>query len=153
MIGTFVISSTTGTIVLFACVGLGWAVSAWIPYALIGAEACRIAEYRDSCRSFCRDDGSELRDVDDQLGLIYGLHNLSICLPQILMCFGTGLALVISGAESNKSNGKTLDPVWLLRLGGVLALVAMYVATGIEEPVERTFSTELDERDGTDKRG
>jgi solute carrier family 45 protein 1/2/4 len=159
MMGTFVVFSTTGTIVLFACVGFSWAVSAWIPYALLGAEACRIAEQRDICRSLCCDDsntgeGNGSRDEDeilDQLGLIYGLHNLSICLPQILMCVGISLALVISGAKNSRIDGQTLDPVWILRLGGVLALIAMYVATGIREPFEESFSAEHSHCDGDGK--
>ncbi|KAJ9316415.1 hypothetical protein DTO271D3_3220 [Paecilomyces variotii] len=38
MLGTFFVSSSIGTVVLFGFVGFSWAASAWIPYALVDAE-------------------------------------------------------------------------------------------------------------------
>ncbi|KAJ9268788.1 hypothetical protein DTO212C5_5206 [Paecilomyces variotii] len=38
MLGTFFVTSSIGTVVLFGFVGFSWAASTWIPYAFVGAE-------------------------------------------------------------------------------------------------------------------
>ena len=157
MLGTFLVSSSFGTVLLFGIVGFSWATSAWVPYALLGAEASRAPEkYHGSVTTADHDDNEvdenehfgDQDDMSNQLGLIYGIHNLSICAPQILICLGMGLVLMLSGDVSNK---QSFDTAWVLRLGGVFALVAMYIATGIQEPFRESSSggyveLRLDER-------
>ena len=150
MLGTFVIKSTAGTVLLFGIVGYSWAASVWIPYALLGAETSSPLpprqgpglvttnedgmdeeKYRGGDGAYGDDDN----DLSRQSGLIFGVHNFFICLPQILITVGMGVQWTLSGVDKGNGDEQDLDLVWVLRLGGVFALMAMYIATGIREPV------------------
>ena len=150
MLGTFVIRSTTGTILLFGTVGYSWAVSVWIPYALLGAETSSPSTPRQgsSLVTTNEDDvdeekyrggdgayGDDDMDLSDQSGLIYGVHNFFICLPQFLINLEMGVQWMLSAVDKGGDDEQDLGLVWVLRLGGVFALMAMYIATGIREPV------------------
>lgn len=147
MLATFVFTSTIGTVFLFSVVGFSWAASIWIPYVLLGAEiSCHPSQQENpasiSPMERCRDQDKDHDscseysidfDVSGQPGLIYGMHNVSICLPQMLVTFGMGLQSVLSADNSNDFGGKGLSLIWILRLGGCSALVAAYFATGIDD--------------------
>lgn len=149
MLGTLLVFSSIGTVLLFGITGFSWAASAWIPYALLGAEASHLPEQRHGSAVTAYHDDNEV-DVDEivgnqdemsnQVGLIYGIHNLSICLPQILICLGIGLVWMLSDTKSDISNRQSSGFVWVLRLGGVFALAAMYIATGIQELIRESCS-------------
>ena len=147
MLATFVFTSTMGTVFLFSIVGFSWAASVWIPYALLGAEISPCPSQRQgpgpvSVTENCHDQekghhshgeyGDDV-DVSSQPGLIYGMHNFSICLPQMLVTLGMGVQSMLSADNSNGYNEHDLSVVWVLRLGGCCALVATYLATGIED--------------------
>lgn len=135
MLGTFITTSALGTIALFGIAGFSWAVSGWIPYALLGAETPAyppVHEYElvaDSqgeegkrCVGEC--DGA---DLSNDMGLVYGVHNLSICLPQVLVTLGMSFErLVFRQTDTNLA--------WIFRLAGVFSLVAMFIARGVQEP-------------------
>ena len=110
MLGTFFIHSSLGTLMLFGAVGFSWAVSSRIPFAVLCAEASTYTV-----------------DLPDQLGVIYGIHNLSICLPQIFICLGTFVTSLVSSEHLNFS------VVWTLRVGGVCAFVASYLVLGMRD--------------------
>lgn len=147
MFGTFFFTSTIGTISLFSVVGFSWAASVWIPYALLGAEISSHPSQSQGAGSILitedlldREKGqrshSESRDginVSDQPGLIYGLHNVSICLPQMLVTLGLGFQSMLSADNSNGHGDQGLGLVWVLRFGGCCAFVAAYLAMGIED--------------------
>ncbi|KAF4618422.1 hypothetical protein G7Y89_g14880 [Cudoniella acicularis] len=161
MLGTFVVFSSFGSFVLFSIVGISWAASTWIPYALLGAEASHLSELSDDSErssdygGIASDEKAHVEnrnDMSTQLGLIYGVHNLSICLPQILMCLGMGLVSLVSDRKSEeKRNKQSFDSVWILRLGGIFALLAMYIATRVEEPFQRGLSVEYKELNQDDE--
>ncbi|KAI0159058.1 putative sucrose transport protein [Pestalotiopsis sp. NC0098] len=114
MIGTFFVTSPSGNVLLFSMVGISWAVTARVPYSLLGDELSRGS-------SRWSDDVAE---ASDHQGLVYGLHNLAICLPQILMMALMGLAWL-----SMPANDDVSGVVWFLRLGGLSAFAAAYTAT------------------------
>ena len=146
MLGTFFFTSITGTIILFSAVGFSWAASVWIPYALLGAEISSHSSQTQgpgslSVKEDCLDQKEARRahtessydlNLSSQPGLIYGMHNVSICLPQMLVTVGMGIQSVVSAEHSNGYSGQSLSLVWILRFGGCCALVATYLATGIE---------------------
>lgn len=116
MMGTFFFTSATETVLLFSIVGFSWAVTSRLPYVLLGNELSIPPAYWDE------------EELSASQGLIYGLHNLAICLPQILMIALMGLVWLLG-----KSTDGSLNVVWFLRLGGVCSFVGAYFATKLEE--------------------
>ena len=150
MLGTLVIRSTTGTILLFGTVGYSWVASVWIFYALLGAETsssiitrsgpCLGGEGEDSVdeEKYRGGDGAygdDDNDMSNQSGLIYGVPIFFICLPQFLITVGMGVQWMLSAVDKSSGDEQDLGLVWVLRLGGAFALMAMYIATVIREPV------------------
>ncbi|ETS83081.1 hypothetical protein PFICI_04957 [Pestalotiopsis fici W106-1] len=119
MLGTFFITSALGTVLLFSAVGISWAVTSRVPYSLMGDELSRgSSEWSED----------EFDDVSDHHGLVYGLHNLAICLPQILIMALMGLVWLFTQTDDSTSG-----VVWFLRLGGLSAFAAAYFATKLAE--------------------
>ncbi|WQF81099.1 Putative MFS transporter superfamily [Colletotrichum destructivum] len=88
--------------------GVSWAVSMWVPFALINAE---IADMRGP--------SSALYVPGEQAGWILGMHNMAISLPQLAS------ALVCSVLFKVFESFRVLDGVaWAFRLSGIAMLVA-----------------------------
>lgn len=150
MLCTFVIKSTTGTVLLFGTVGFSWAAAVWIPYALLGAQTSCPSPLRQGPDLVTTTEdnvdeekhsggdvayGNDNDDLSGQSGLIYGVHNFFICLPQLLVTLGMGVQSILSAANEGSGDEQLGVLVWVLRLSGVFALMAMYIAPGIREPV------------------
>lgn len=128
MASTFFISTPTQAMVLTGFVGLPWALSLWAPFALISAEISK----RDS---EARRGGSYSENKpEDQAGVILGLHNVAVASPQIV-------ATLVSSAIfklAQKQRGEPYDTSvgWVLRFGGLAALVAAVFTWRIREDAE-----------------
>ncbi|EED19146.1 sucrose transport protein, putative [Talaromyces stipitatus ATCC 10500] len=133
MLGTFFVRSALGTVLLFSLVGFTWAISSRIPYSLLGDELSR-SYSRDN-----DDDGDEEEDsFTTRQGLIHGIHNIAICLPQIIIMLVMGLFWVITekktaSHDETVEHQKFLGIVWFLRLGGLFSLGAMYYTTKLRQ--------------------
>ena len=77
--------------------------------------------------------GDDDNVLSNQSGLIYGVHNFFICLPQFLITLGMGAQWMLSAVEKGSDDEQDLDLV--LRLDGAFALMAMCISTGIRGPV------------------
>ncbi|KAL8875798.1 MAG: hypothetical protein Q9198_005895 [Flavoplaca austrocitrina] len=118
---TFFITTPLAATILAGVVGLSWALSLWAPFALISAEISK----RDAQ---ARKTGGV---NDDQAGVVLGLHNVAISAPQIL-------ATLVSSAIfriAQKGRGEPGDDSvgWVMRFGGLAALVAAYMTTRLRE--------------------
>lgn len=154
MLSASVTNSSASVILLFSMVGLSWAASVWIPFALLGEEISRsfspaeeattpLAPMQDfdddQEEKGCNGEGITDRGnggLPSQPGLIYGMHNVSIALPQILFTVGMGIFSIPSAKGHHDGGGPLEDDkhlAWVLRLGGVFGLVAMYLATNVRE--------------------
>ena len=128
MASTFFISTPTQATFLTGVVGLPWALSLWAPFALISAEISK----RDS---EARRGGSYAENKpEDQAGVILGLHNVAVAAPQIV-------ATLVSSAIfklAQKQRGEPYDTSvgWVLRFGGLAALVAAVFTWTIREDAE-----------------
>lgn len=75
-------------------------------------------------------DGTE-ENLDDQAGIILGIHNVAIASPQIIATVGSSLIFKLlqkpRGTPGDNSMG------WVLRAGGLATLVAAYMASRIDE--------------------
>jgi solute carrier family 45 protein 1/2/4 len=72
------------------------------------------------------------------------MHNLFISVPQIIMTSTMGIIWTFSGPDG-KTGADAINVVWFLRLGGLFALGAMYLATWIDDPVEEEKQAYVDE--------
>ncbi|KAK4868220.1 hypothetical protein LT330_007418 [Penicillium expansum] len=161
MFSTFFIYSHQAGSAFVGFVGVSWAVALWAPFALIAAEVARIDPSRHSHRRTAHSNynehvgeaqdggpgeynsvgGSDVEhghpkhhnDGGDvaQAGIILGLHNMAISLPQILS------SLVCSAIfkASQKQRGEPWDDSvgWVLRFGGCAALVAAWLTRRVSD--------------------
>lgn len=108
---TFLIHTPTGATILVSLIGIPWAVTSWAPFAIIAEEI-------------------SARD-DQQAGIVLGIHNVSMAAPQIV---ATLVSSAIFGALQ-KPRGSVGDEsvAWVLRFGGLAALVAAWLTRRVEE--------------------
>jgi solute carrier family 45, member 1/2/4 len=102
---------------LIAVNGVPWAVTNWVPFALIGHHLAEDCPRAASTYEQAEDDTPELS------GSISGLHNVAISAPQILAAMVYGGVLGISRAL-----GSDFGINWVLRIGGIANIAAACVA-------------------------
>lgn len=161
MFSTFFISSYQAGSVFVGFVGLSWAVALWAPFALISAEVARVDPSRRNRHHVPQTTDGQVDpqghneelgehgsvhegDVEHghpkhhhedagvaQAGIVLGLHNMAVSLPQILS------SLVCSAIfkASQKPRGEPWDDSvgWVLRFGGCAALVAAWLTSRISD--------------------
>ena len=122
MMGTFFVSSALGTVILFGFVGITFGINTIVPFYLLGEELSRPSSTH----------WTEIVWSQSQ-GLIYGLNNLAICLPQILIICLMGIIWRQSGGQGHGEGVPARDVVWFLRFGGLATLVATYFVSRLEK--------------------
>ena len=151
---TFLVNSTTTATILVGLVGIPWAITNWAPFALISAEISkRDAIRRGIIRAPPTRDGELLaRGEDssqgaDQAGVVLGIHNVALAAPQVI-------ATLVSSAifkALQKPRGSVGDEsvAWVLRFGGLCALIAAWLTTRVGEEVDDVrVNNEEDDRAG-----
>ncbi|PIA91643.1 General alpha-glucoside permease [Cercospora beticola] len=133
---TLLVRNTTTATILAGLVGIPWAMTMWAPFALIAAEVSK----RDRIRRGriapppTRDGELLARgedDAADQAGVVLGIHNVAVAAPQVV-------ATLVSSAifkALQKPRGTIGDDSvgWVLRFGGLLALVAAWLTRRVRE--------------------
>lgn len=159
MFSTFFIYSHQAGSAFVGFVGVSWAVALWAPFALISAEVARtdpsrrnnryvtqasgeysVVENHEESSGHGSVHGSDVehghpKDYDNggvaQAGIVLGLHNMAVSLPQILS------SLVCSAIfkAAQKPRGEPWDDSvgWVLRFGGCAALVAAWLTRRISD--------------------
>ncbi|CRG88597.1 putative Na(+)/H(+) antiporter C15A10,06 [Talaromyces islandicus] len=146
MLSTFFITSTEAATVVLGVVGISWAVTLWAPFALISAEVAQSAATRQLSSHLHSDleprttpglheDEGEGDDIESaappkaeaerptvEAGVVLGLHNVAICLPQFISTLVSSLIF----KALQKPRGEPWDESvgWVMRFGGAAALVA-----------------------------
>lgn len=118
---TFFIRSVTGATILIALIGIPWAITQWVPFALIAAEIRKQESFH----------GRHGRGDDiGEAGVILGIHNVAIAAPQVI---ATLVSSAIFHALQKPPGSLGDDSVaWVLRFGGVAALVAAWLTRRID---------------------
>ncbi|KAM3417547.1 General alpha-glucoside permease [Cercospora zeina] len=133
---TLLVHNTTTATIIAGLVGIPWAMTMWAPFALIAAEVSK----RDRIRRGriapppTRDGELLARgedDAADQAGVVLGIHNVAVAAPQVV-------ATLVSSAifkALQKPRGTIGDDSvgWVLRFGGLLALVAAWLTRRVRE--------------------
>jgi len=158
MASTFFIRTAKQATVLTAFVGVPWALTLWAPFALISAEISkRDSEARrrgisDRGRADFEGEDAIVGKQDDQAGVILGLHNVAVAAPQIV-------ATLVSSAIfklAQKPRGQPYDwsVAWVLRFGGLAALVAAFFTWRVHEEADVAKASEKRRKErGTGEEG
>lgn len=117
ILSTLFVRNHVSGIMLMSLVGASWAVTIWVPYALIG-EDLSIATGTAAVNGHRR----------PQVGAIMGLHNLAISGPQIVSALISSLLFCVFSAL-----GYDGGIVWVLRAGGLASLAAAFMIVGIPD--------------------
>ena len=135
MFSTFFITTATAATILVGVIGLAWALTVWAPFALISAEISKRDAARRA-RNAGRGNSEQLDNLageesEDQAGVILGLHNVSIAAPQIIATLVSSAIFKLAQKERGVAGDDSVG--WVLRFGGLAALVAAYMTTRIGE--------------------
>jgi len=145
MFSTFFITTPVAATVMAAIVGIPWALSLWAPFALISAEIAQREElsrrrHRRVGQHQSAFEGSEIdrpkQDGDgeesaDQAGIVLGLHNVAVSTPQILATLVSSVVFKMLQKPRGVPGDNSLG--WVLRIGGVSALIAVFFTSRLGE--------------------
>lgn len=139
---TLFVKDTTGATILVALIGIPWSVTNWAPYALIAAEISKRENIR---RGLIRPpptrdgellaSGEDPSDGSDQAGVVLGIHNVAIAAPQVIATLVSS-AIFAFLQQPRGSNARDDSVGWVLRFGGLAALVAAWFARQVHEEEE-----------------
>jgi solute carrier family 45 protein 1/2/4 len=116
-------TQTTATVIA-AFIGISWAFTLWVPFALIGRE---IAAQQERNAKVLEGQLEMEPMRQDQAGAIMGLHNCAISAPQILAALVCGVIFwVCPKLGVQDSIG------WVLRFGCVGGFVASWLAAKMD---------------------
>ncbi|KAI7883607.1 MFS general substrate transporter [Lichtheimia hyalospora FSU 10163] len=141
MLLTLFIHSVVGATLLLGLVGVSWATTMWIPFALIG-EYLVIEQGKNqhllqivsssSCTRVEQEETGQLLAVDDNTmdaGMVLGVHNMYVVFPQFAVAIIAAVIFSVAkaiqqdtGDEHPQGNGGV---PWVLRLGGLMAVMAI----------------------------
>jgi solute carrier family 45 protein 1/2/4 len=122
MFSTIFITSQTSATIVVALVGISWAFTLWVPFAIIGSEVAARQERNAKVLE------GELEPAQqDQAGAIMGLHNCAISAPQIFAALACGGIFWLAPRFGSQ------DGIgWVLRFGGCGGVIASWLAARIE---------------------
>lgn len=138
---TFFVHDTTSATILVAFIGIPWALSNWAPFALIAAEISkRDAIRRNQILAPATAEGAALANGEDpaqgadQAGVILGIHNVAIAAPQVIATLVS--SAIFKALQKPRGTPGDNSVAWVLRFGGLAALVAAYLTTRVAEEGE-----------------
>ena len=124
---TFLARNYHSGIALCAIVGVSWAFTIWVPFALIGAEMSELRLRNMGAVPLMHKDDDDA-DSEDQVGAIMGIHNMSIAAPQIIAALVCSILFKIFQAVCVEDG-----LAWILRAAGVAALSAAILTNRLED--------------------
>ncbi|KAK3202243.1 hypothetical protein GRF29_161g595913 [Pseudopithomyces chartarum] len=144
MVATFFVRGTTSATVLVGLIGIPWALTNWAPFALLSSEISK----RDAMRrGLLRPDPSDreanriangeddaAEQGSDQAGVILGIHNVAIAAPQVIATLFSSIIFKFLQKPRGTPNDNSV--AWVLRFGGLCALVAAWLTLRVHEDKE-----------------
>ncbi|KAK7531431.1 uncharacterized protein J3D65DRAFT_653411 [Phyllosticta citribraziliensis] len=143
MWSTLLVRSTVGATFIIALVGVPWAVANWAPFSLISSEISkRDAIRRGLIRPDDEDEdanllasGEDAHEGADQAGVVLGIHNVAIAAPQVVATLVS--STIFRFLQKPRGSPGDASVAWVLRFGGVCALVAAWLTTRVGEERRR----------------
>lgn len=125
---------------LVGAIGIPWCVTNWAPFAIISSEISKrdairrgIIKPRDRESQLIaegEDDGSGA----DSAGVVLGIHNVAIAAPQVIATLVS--AIMFKLLQKPRGTAGDTSVAWVLRFGGVCALVAAWLTLQVNEEKE-----------------
>ena len=146
LLGAPMVHSVDDAVVLVAALGYTWALSAWAPFAIIGAETHAGPDTRTSDSAGAGADGTdpseagsgdgvESSSMRNQVGVVLGIHNVVVCTAQAM---STVVSLGIFGVfQKPRGQPGDVSLAVLLGVSGLAGVLAVCFATRIREPGRR----------------
>ena len=131
MFSTVLVHDHVGATIIIALVGVCWAVAMWVPLSLLG-EFISSQRRRHRENTFgssdeyvgivCEEDHPDRQPYD--AGVILGIHNAFVVLPQLLASLMSSIVFVLAGEGPTSIE-------WVWQMGGLAALIASGLARKI----------------------
>jgi solute carrier family 45, member 1/2/4 len=145
MFSTFFIRTPVAATAMAAVVGIPWALTVWAPFALISAEIAqreevsrrrygRLGQHQTAAEGSETDgfkQGGDGEGPADQAGIVLGLHNVAVSTPQILATLISSVVFKVLQKPRGVPGDDSLG--WVLRIGGVSALIATFFTSRLGE--------------------
>lgn len=120
---TIFVASTSAGVVLVAITGLSWAVTQWVPFALISTEISS-HQYPQKVSSLLGAEEAAFEEIGGmESGVMLGLHNAAMSLPQILSALMSSTIFWIA----RRANTEEDAVGWVLRCSAGASLVAAWM--------------------------
>lgn len=137
MLSTLFVSNVTAAAIVIGCCGLSWAISMWAPFSLLG-EYVSAQEARPMYQAVDTEEEIEMLGVGERssieeeeekeespaAGVLLGIHNMYVVLPQFLVTFLSSFIFRMFDAVDNQTDTIGL----VLRIGAVMAGVAGFIS-------------------------
>ena len=143
MLGTFLVNSVSAAMVLVGVLGISAALTQLMPYSLLSTVLSTDHMNNNSNQQVTLRAEKSLLRYETRPGIVMGLHNVAIAAPQLLAALGSSAIFWLLGREEEGSSagrggsGGGGDGVsstgWVLRAGGIAALMAVYMTTKLSE--------------------
>ncbi|ORX86098.1 MFS general substrate transporter [Anaeromyces robustus] len=127
---TIGVSKVWHAVAIISLCGISWAVSMWVPFALIG----EYLEIYNANQDSKNDDEEESDKLSS--GIILGIHNMYVVLPQFVVTFLSSIFFaLIKILEIQEDNFDSFG--WVLRFGGIGAIISTFLVPKINFKVKR----------------
>lgn len=167
MFCTVLVRSTGAATVLIGLAGITWAMTLWAPWAIISAEISRrdvVARAKKlqnmapcgnnapdapSSSGNSQEMDAELAEEEeevDQAGVILGIHNMAIAVPQIIATLGS--SVVFKFLQKPRGTPGDHSFAIVMALGGVFVLGSCIFAMRIKDDPKATEAAVVDEARG-----
>lgn len=141
---TFLVRNALMATLLVGLIGIPWTLTNWAPFALISSELSkRESIRRGSIRPGTREaallaasEDEASQDGADQAGVVLGIHNVAIAAPQVIATLVS--SIIFKFLQKSRHEAGDNSVAWVLRFGGICAVVAAFIAMGVHEEKEES---------------
>ncbi|RCI09887.1 hypothetical protein L249_8427 [Ophiocordyceps polyrhachis-furcata BCC 54312] len=146
------VSSVEAATALIGVAGITWAMALWAPWAIIGAEINRRDGKRQSSPRQEDDEGEadealgeEEEEEGDEAGVVLGIHNMAIAVPQIVATVGSSIIFKLWQKPRGTPGDGSIGVV--MALGGACVLLSVLFAAGIDDDDDDDDDDDGDDED------
>ncbi|CAG8812829.1 9588_t:CDS:1, partial [Gigaspora rosea] len=152
---TLFVNTVEQSIILIGSFGIPWAISMWVPFALVGEyvqqEDERQIEENTEVRPLSNNDieqdtylnlehsptssSSTTSTLENEekfaAGMILGVHNLYIVLPQLVVSLTSSMIIKLVNDITHDENSDKFG--WVFRFGGIMAIIAAILSRYLDD--------------------
>ncbi|KAI9323622.1 major facilitator superfamily domain-containing protein [Dichotomocladium elegans] len=137
MLATIFVTAVRDATTIVAAAGISWSIVLWIPFALVGEYINTLGANTPRQLPTPTSQQSEFQEEALSAGMVLGVHNIFIVLPQFAVAIIASLIFrVVSWIEHGKykdDDGSSVNVAWVLAFGGVMGLIATVLSLRIIE--------------------